>query len=163
MLYVAEIVIPDRLSKGKSFTFGDVFQKTIVLPAKVRKIKSFCCFAELDTCTKLTHLEFTDENDTTTAKEILSAQIGSLSICLNKTDVIVVNSPIYSCDDLNDCSFKGNKVEFDKPINVTAGTSVKFTVEEKEITPVSTSSLYYTYNQPRRNNYTVKIYLEYDK
>lgn len=163
MLYVAEIEIPDRLADGNDFTFGDVFEKTIVLPAKVRKIKSFCCFAELDPCTKMTHLEYTDENDNTTVKDILSAQLGSLSICMNKTDVIVANSPIYSCENLHDCSFNGNKVEFDNPISVTSGTSVKFTVEEKEETPIATSGLYYSYNQPRRNKYTVKIYLEYDK
>lgn len=163
MLYVTDIEIPDRLSSDAEFNFGDVFQKIVVLPAKIRKIRSFCCFAELDICSKMKHLEITDENETTTKKDVLSAQVASLSMCLNKTNTIMANSPVYAVDELHDTSFKGNKVDFDASIDVPSGSTLLLTVEEKEDTPFATSELYYTYNQPRRNKYTVKIYLEYDK
>ncbi|MCQ2607746.1 MAG: hypothetical protein MJ197_03565 [Bacteroidales bacterium] len=163
MLYITEISVPDRLANsGDNFTFGDVFQKTITIPAKIKAIKSFCAFAVLDSQTKMGHLE-TEEEGVSVKKELLTPQIGSVSLCMNKTDVIVAGSPLYSVRDLRQKSYASNKVDFSEQVKIQGGSSLTITIEEKEETPFVTGDLYYSYNEPRKNAYTVKIYLEYDK
>lgn len=182
MLYVAEIVIDNK----PEASWGQIYNHTINLPAKIGKIRGVCFFAELGrsinkyniTSAFLPDRRIKKQTASQSGweiekKDFYSLQIGCVSLCLNRTNVIISGSPLNAinvCDTVTDTSnlrydqtYNNNKVEFSESIPVTGGSTLTVIVEEKDIFPAVKRSGYHPLNTNVVTNYKIKVYIDYDR
>ena len=181
MLYIAEIEVHNRSE------WGNVFQRTVNIPSKVRNIKSICCFAVLNGLTAKGHdkIMLPDRNrkkvesgqggTTIEWNDFYSIQIGNVSISVNNTKTILAGTPLVALN-MNssttlgannlryDSTFANNKIELSESIEVKGGSTLTIIVEERDSEPNLKRSAYHPMESGYvSNNYKVKIYIEYDR
>lgn len=181
MLYIAEIEVPNRSA------WGNVFQRTVNIPSKVRNIKSICCFAVLDgKMSKGSDKRMIPDRNrkkvesgpggiTVEWNDFYSIQIGNVSISVNNTKTILAGTPLVAMN-MNsspangasnlryDSTFANNKIELSEQVELKGGSTLTIVVEERDTAPNYTKSAYHPlFSNYSSNNYKVKIYIEYDR
>lgn len=136
MIYIIDITIPTHQK------YGSVYTTEVALPSKIHRIRGVLGSVTLGSDTALT---LTSDN------EPESVQPAVFSLSVNNTDVICANTPLCVINNLRKSGYKHNLTHIDN-ISVIGGSLARIVIEERHYTPFSTET----------NEYTAKIYLDYD-
>ena len=117
-------------------------------------------------------------NEPATVQDIeeqpISSQIGVVSLSLNNTQIIADSIPLCVTQHLNKQGIVPNTITLPKPEKVQGGSFLRIIIEEQQLSPVLTKKEWseLSFGQKEKyygnatteptNNYTAKIYLNYD-
>lgn len=159
MLHIVELNIANKADWGRCY------QTEIVLPSKIRRIKSVFANAVLGEDSLLKRLIIDD-----VAYDYISAQIANISVVLNNTNIVLNSAPLFATSVLKKSGVNNSRIELPKAIDVLNGSTLRLVVEEKEKTPfemnadaitaIKNSDLSVKTEEPK-NDYKVKLYIEY--
>lgn len=176
MLYLVQIGIDDHSD------WGVAHSRDVVLPDRIRHIRSMFVSAQLGQRSFIIPTTFPSVTD---SGDFLSSPfravstdplIGSLSVSLNNSDVLMSSMPVYAQAKMQS-SYRKNHIVFDKPIDVRSGSSVRLVMEERVVSPFYNKKLLLYRDNVRKalmryqglpedleigNSYVVKLYIEYD-
>lgn len=170
--------------------WGQTISKDVVLPSKIRHIKSLFAYAQLGmrsfVIPQRFPVTFIDENGKSCFVSspfkipAYNPLICNLSVSVNSADLLMQDMPIYAQSKMQS-SHKTIYFTLEKPYEVVAGSGIKLTVEEKQLNPFYNADLALYYEGVKEaflnyqgfsaediailsltNEYTVKLFIEYD-
>lgn len=172
MIYIAELTIDNRE------IWGNATHIDIPLPSRIRHIKGYMANIIPTEYTILNaDIDIDDTSNSINSIQYKCVPIGSISLCINNTNVIASNCPAYILSLLNKCStYSRNIVKLQKKISIASGSILRVCYEERLYNPFVDNNIDSELAKKIKlahfphlekiplltNSYTLKIYIDYD-